>query len=129
MSALFEEIREIVKKANPFNIIHSPTYLYFSIQPTQEQVVFQQVLKKKNLSIVAVYNYRDVIIGYLVEFKDAVLNISKSADGVGIFFSDKEKYPKPKLIFSDAKLRVLAFGADDYYLSVKWKSNMSTEEL
>jgi hypothetical protein len=124
------EIREVVQKAKPFHIIKGKTYLYFSVQPTQEAVVFQQIIKKRLLGVVAVYNYKDTIIGYLVEFKKKpYLDISKNAEGAAIFFSGKTAHTNPKVLFSDHKLRILAFGDQDFFISVKWKSNQALEEL
>ena len=126
----FDEIRGVVKKAKPFHIVKGKTYLYFCVQPTQENIVFQQVMKKKNLSIAAVYNYKDSIIGYLIEFlkEKPHLDISKGAEGAAIFFSKRVKHTKPKLVFADQKLRVLAFPEGDYFISVKWKSNQAVDE-
>ena len=129
-ASVLSEIREVVQKAKPFHIIKGKTYIYFCVQPTQEAVVFQQILKKRLLGVVAVYNYKDVIIGYLVEFKKKPhLDISSNAEGAAIFFSQKIAHMKPKVLFSDHKLRVLAFGTQDFFISVKWKSNQALEEL
>lgn len=127
--SVFDEVRGVVKKAKPFHIVKGKAYLYFCVQPTQETIVFQQVLKKRNLSVAAVYNYKDTIIGYLIEFpgKKPHLDISKGAEGAAIFFSDKIEHRKPNLVYADQKLRILSFG-QDYFISVKWKSNQAVEE-
>lgn len=128
--SVFDEIRGLVKKAKPFHIVKGKAYLYFCVQPTQETIVFQQILKKRNLSVAAVYNYKDNIIGYLVEFPNQKphLDISKGAEGAAIFFSDKLDHRKPKVVFADQKLRILNFG-QDYFISVKWKSNQGGEDF
>lgn len=127
---VFDEVRGVVKRAKPFHIVKGKNYLYFCVQPTQEGIVFQQVLKKKLLSIAAVYNYKDSIIGYLVEFptKKPYLDISKGAEGAGICFTTKMEHTKPKLVFADQKLRVVSFENNDFYVSVKWKSNQAVDE-
>lgn len=127
---VFDEIRNVVKKARPFQIVKGKSYVYFCVMPSQEAIVFQQVMRKRLLSIAAVYNYKDNIIGYLVEFpKDKPhLDISKGAEGAAIFFSQRMEHTKPKLIFADQKLRVLSFQDQDYFISVKWKSNQMVEE-
>lgn len=126
-----DQVRELVKKAKPFTIIRGGNeYAYFSIQPSQEQIVFQQIIKKKKLNIVAVYNYRDMIIGYLIEFNEkAFLDISQTGEGLAIFFGKEESTKKPKMIFSDQKLRVLEFDPKSFFVSVKWRSNLVTEEV
>jgi hypothetical protein len=126
----FDEVREVVKRAKAFQIVKGKSYLYFCVQPTQEAIVFQQVLKKRLLNIVSIYNYKDNIIGYLIEFpiEKPHLDISKTGEGAAIFFSEKIEHKKLKLAFADQKLRVLSFDDQDFFVSVKWKSNQMVEE-
>jgi len=130
---VLEEVRRIAKAAQPHGIVRGKTYLYFCVQPSQEQVVFQTILKKRLMQIIAVYNYKDQIIGYVVQFgAKPVLDISSTGEGVAIFFSKedgKHQNVKPKVIFTDQKLRVLSFDNQDFFVSVKWKSSQTGMEV
>jgi hypothetical protein len=120
---VFEEIRKIGKLAKPYHIVKGSDYIYFCVQPTQDNMVFQQTITKPNLSLISIYNVRDNIVGYLVKYKGKpFLNISENAEGVGIFFTDNMTYKKPKVLYSNQKVRVLQFGSKDFYVSIKWKT-------
>lgn len=122
-----EEIKTISKNAKPHITVQGNGYLYFSIQPTQEDISLKSIAKEKNVSCYSVLNFKGTVIGYVVLLKKKPLLLNIEEFGAAIFYTKADIYKKAKIIFSDQKFRVIAFDSNDIFVSVKWKSNNPSE--
>ena len=122
-----EELKTITNNAPQHVIVEGKGYLYFSLMPTQEEINLEKLLQDNSIQILSVRNFKNVVIGYKIQFlkKPKLLNIEEF--GAAIFYTKTDSYKKPKVVYSDQKLRVISFDSKDYFISVKWKSNNPTE--
>ena len=128
ISKLLEiEIKQIAQRTDPQKIVRGKNYVYFSIQPSQEEVTFLGLGKRGKLNIYSVNNFRGATIGYLVSYRDAQIRATEF--GVAFFYSKRQSYQKLRVDFSDSRFRLLSFDAKDYFASVKWKSGNQTETI
>jgi hypothetical protein len=136
--ALQSEINQIAQSAPIHKIIQGKTYLYFSLQPTQEEIQFKEICRSDSIKCFEIRNFKNTMIGYLVllgkppEFMNlheygAAIYYTKVLGKVQDLKKAGLKYSKIKVCFSDAKFRVMAFNSKDFFVSVKWKSNNPLE--
>jgi hypothetical protein len=130
------EIEQVAQSAPFKKIVQGKNYLYFSLQPTQEEITIKAVYKKPHLKCYAVKNFKKSIIAYIVQLSKKPQDICIHEFGVAIFYSKVSKaknkkvnfdYKNLKVPFSDAKFRIIALDSKDYFVSVKWRSNNPTE--
>lgn len=125
---LLHEINQIIREAPIHKIVRGKQYLYFSIQPTQEQLVMQEIHRDNNITCYAIRNFRENIVGYCVDY-NGTPKIAPEELGIGIFYTEKVKYRGLTKLFSDQKFRLFGFDDGDYFASVKWRSNVKPEAL
>jgi len=116
-----EELRQVAQHVESQRIVRGSCYVYFSIQPSQEEIQICFLFSQKNIDCFVVKNFKNNIIGYLILYKKEPL-IKSSEFGSAFFYSAKASYKKMKVEFSDSKFRIISFDASDYFFSVKWKS-------
>jgi hypothetical protein len=121
------EVKQIAQRTDPQKIVRGKNYVYFSIQPSQEEVTFARLGRRGKLTFYSVNNFRSAVIGYLVCYREA--QIQATEFGVAFFYSKKQSYQKLKVDFSDSRFRLLSFDSKDYFASVKWKSGNQTEAI
>lgn len=126
-SRKLEELKTISKTAPYHVIVEGDGYLYFSIQPTQEDISLHEVAKEKSINFYAVKNFKNTVVGYVAELKKKPLVLNIEEFGAAIFYTKTILYKKSKVIFSDQKVRIVSFDSKDYFVSVKWKSNNPSE--
>ena len=125
-----KEINRLARSAPTHRIIQGVNYLYFSLQPTQEEIKLKTLCTKPNLRCYSVLNFKGSIIGYVVQFGKKPVDLNIDALGVAIYYSKSGEcptYKKLSIPFFDSKFRVLLLDSKDYFVSVKWRSNNPTE--
>lgn len=138
--ALQAEINDLSRSAPPCKLVHGGNYLYFSLQPTQEEIKFKEICRVSLLKCFEIRNFKNTMIGYFVLFGKPPEFLNLHEYGAAIFYNkivgrvpDLRKaglqYKNIKVCFSDAKFRVLSFDKKDVFISTKWKSNNPTGDV
>ena len=136
--ALQAELNLIAQSAPAHKIIQGETYLYFSLQATQEEIQFKEICRSTSIRCFAIRNFKNTMIGYLVLLGKPPEFMNLHTFGASIFYTkitgkvlDLRKagltYKNIKVCFSDAKFRVMSFDGKDFFVSTKWKSNNPLE--
>ena len=122
------EVERLVRHSSAQQIVRGQGYLYFSIQPTQEDIKIEPLCRKGDVVCFKVLNYRAQIIGYLVVVRNSPRVVAQEF-GAAIYYARRKAYEKVKVEFWDQKFRLLSFDTRDYFVSVKWKSNNQGEAV
>lgn len=121
-----EKLKLLVRRSPQFKIVRDDHYLYFAVQPAQEEVTHRELLRTSKLSCFSVSNSKQTVIGYFV-----VLNgkpkMTLSEFGAALFYTEQQHHKRLRVLYSDQKLRVLSYDEKDFFVSVKWKSSVQEE--
>lgn len=116
------KLQKIIRRAPQHQIVQGAGFLYFSIQPAQEEIHYRELVRNSRIRCYSVLNTKQNVIGYFLQHSGKPL-MNLHEFGAALFYSKQPHHKKIRPLFTDQKLRVLAFDERDFFVSVKWKSS------